>query len=609
MRKQIAKALSVLLVALTAAAIIGSADHAAAGAAPGPVVVTDRGSVRGVVASGMRSFLGIPYAAAPVGDRRWAPPAPHASWVGVRPARTFARGCPQSASLLAEPSTNEDCLHLNVFTPTDAGGQPWPVMVWIHGGGLISGDASSYLPDRLVAQGVVVVTLDYRLGVLGFLAHPALAAGKVDRASGNYGLLDQQFALRWVQRNIAVFGGDPHEVTLFGQSAGGLSVHDQLASPEDRGLFQRAIVESGGYSGSQPTLNQAESAGEAFAARVGCRVQTAVCLRRVPVAALLTAQPSFEVTPVVDGRFLTRPITAAFATGHFVHVPVIEGSTRDEFRFFVATGGLAAVPRSRYRQTISATLGVALSTASAIAERYPPGAYPSPSLALAAAATDALYGCRALEAARALSRSVPTYQYEFADEEAPRFFPGTPAFPVGAYHAAELQYLFTLRGVPSQLTGSHEDLSEAMLKLWAQFARTGSPGTDWPRVTPANPTVELLKPRPPPSRPTSPPNITARSGSRCCAKAPGRASCLRGGSSSHHADGEPSCDGAHADCRGKAAPPLDKRPDPPSALLDAPAPRLQRPQRRNERTTRLRKRRTGRRARPVRGLATVPAGR
>jgi para-nitrobenzyl esterase len=493
MRKQAVRAVLGLVVAITATESIRSADRAAAGV-PGPVVVTDRGAVRGFASGGIQSFLGIPYAAAPVGGRRWAPPAPHASWVGVRSATTFAPGCPQGASLLAEASTDEDCLYLNVFTPGGVGGKPWPVMVWIHGGGLVSGDASSYLPDRLVAQGVVVVTLDYRLGVLGFLAHPALAVGGVDRASGNYGLLDQQYALRWVQRNIAAFGGDPHEVTLFGQSAGGLSVHDQLASPEDRGLFQRAIVESGGYSGSQPTLKQAEAAGEAFAARVGCRVQTAVCLRRVPVAALLAAQPSFEVTPVVDGRFLTRTITSAFAAGRFVRVPVIEGSTRDEFRFFVVTGGLLGIPRTRYRETISAILGVGPSTAGAIAERYPPRAYSSPSVALAAAATDALYACRAHEAARALARFVPTYQYEFADEGAPRFFPAARDFPLGAYHAAELEYLFTLRGVPSLLTGSHEDLSEAMLRLWAQFARTGSPGSDWPRLTQANTAVELLTP-------------------------------------------------------------------------------------------------------------------
>jgi para-nitrobenzyl esterase len=494
MRKQIVRAVLTLVVAVATAGSMGSADQATAGSAPGPVVVTARGAVQGVVGGGTRSFLGIPYAAAPVGRRRWAPPAPHASWVGVRPATTFAPGCPQGASLLGKASADEDCLYLNVFTPGGDSGKPWPVMVWIHGGGLVSGDASSYLPDRLVAQGVVVVTPDYRLGVLGFLAHPALAVGRVDRTSGNYGLLDQQFALRWVQRNIAAFGGDPHEVTLFGQSAGGLSVHDQLASPEDRGLFQRAIVESGGYSGSQPTLKQAEAAGETFAARVGCRVQTAVCLRRVPVATLLAAQPSFQVTPVLDGRFLTRTITAAFAAGRFVRVPVIEGSTRDEFRFFVATGGLAGIPRPRYREAISATLGVAPSTANAIAEQYPPRAYSSASVALAAAATDALYACRALEAARTLARFVPTYQYEFADEDAPRFFPEAPTFPLGAYHASELQYLFTLRGVPSQLAGSHEDLSEAMLRLWAQFARTGSPGIGWPRLSQTSAAVELLTP-------------------------------------------------------------------------------------------------------------------
>jgi para-nitrobenzyl esterase len=368
-------------------------------------------------------------------------------------------------------------------------------MVWIHGGGLVSGESNDYLPFGLVARNVIVVTVNYRLGVLGFLAHPALTAESPQHASGNYGLLDQQAALRWVRRNIGLFGGNPHEVTLFGESSGGLSVHAQLASPTARGLFQRAIVESGGYSGSQPPLAAAEADGSAFAARVGCSAAGATCLRHVPVAALLANQAFFEATPVIDGHVLKRSITGAFASGRFNRMPVMEGSNHDEFRFFLATDGAPKPTAAGYGAAIGATLGLASATAARVAARYPLRRYPSSDIALAAAVTDAAFACPARAASQALSRYVPTYQYEFSDESAPRFFGGAPArFPLGAFHTAELEYVFTLRGFPSLLSGRHEQLAQAMLDRWAAFAGAGDPGSEWPRYSVTTHETESLAP-------------------------------------------------------------------------------------------------------------------
>ncbi len=483
-------------VVVVTVALLGSG--AAAGTPPsrGTLVVTAQGAIRGAVRGTTRSFLGIPYAAPPVGGLRWQPPRPHPAWTGIRNATAFGSSCPQSASPFGQQSTDEDCLFLNVFAPV--GGNGDPVMVWIHGGGLVSGEASDYVPAQLVARNVVVVTVNYRLGVLGFLAHPSLTAESPQHASGDYGLLDQQQALRWVRQNISRFGGDPRNVTIFGESAGGLSVHAQLASPTAHGLFGRAIVESGGYAGSQPSLAAAEASGRAFATRVGCRAQTAACLRHVSVASLLASQPYLDVTPVVDGSVLTRSITAAFTSGRFNRVPVIEGSNHDELRFFLAVNRAAgAVPLTPagYRAAIAATLEYTPADANTVADRYPLAAYPSPTLALGAVGTDALFACRARAAARALSRFVPTYQYEFNDRGAPFFSQvPRPSFPTGAFHAAELQYLFTLRGHRSLLSGDHEKLSQAMLDLWTAFARSGIPGAGWPRYARATGVAESLAP-------------------------------------------------------------------------------------------------------------------
>jgi para-nitrobenzyl esterase len=235
------------------------------------------------------------YAAPPDGALRWRPPRPAPRWSGVRDATQFAPHCPQPASPFGQASTSESCLFLNVFKPGRRRARRHnPVMVWIHGGALVTGESDGYLPATLVQDGVTVVTINYRLGALGFLAHPAPADAKGQ--SGDYGLMDQQAALRWVKRNIARFGGDPRNVTVFGESAGGLSTLSQVASPQARGLFEKAIVESGSYNLTQASLSSAESAGEAFAAKVGCASQTAACLRSLPVSTILANEDAAGYT-------------------------------------------------------------------------------------------------------------------------------------------------------------------------------------------------------------------------------------------------------------------------------------------------------------------------
>ena len=317
-------------------------------------------------------------------------PAP-ASWEGVRDATQFGPSCPQLTAknpYLPPGPISEDCLYLNVYAPTlrgsDEGGRP--VLVWIHGGGLVQDGARNYDGSKLAADGTVVVTINYRLGALGFLAHPALAS-RPGGPAGNYGLMDQQAALRWVQRNIAQFGGDPHNVTIAGQSAGGLSVLAQLVSPGARGLFQRAIVQSGTFALNQQPLATAEAAGETFATAVGCPDQTAACLRSVPVSDLVS-NFGVEIPGVVDGSVLTQPIGTALARGQFARVPVINGITHDEELLFVAGLGLTVsqgtniplaaplISSANYQTDIAQALGVSPARAAAIANEYPLSAYP-----------------------------------------------------------------------------------------------------------------------------------------------------------------------------------------------------------------------------------------
>ncbi len=481
----------------------GEREHSRrAGRAGGPVAGTANGAVRGLADGAVDEFLGIPYAAPPVGALRWRPPQPAASWSGVRDATQFAPHCPQLPTPFGQPSTSEDCLFLNVFTPSHRqAGSHFPVMVWIHGGALVTGESNDYDPTALVADGVTVVTINYRLGALGFLAHPALA--DANGQSGDYGLMDQQAALRWVQRNIASFGGNPHNVTIFGESAGGLSTLSQVASPQAKGLFERAIAESGSYNLTQASLATAEAAGEAFAAKAGCAAaQTAACLRSLPVSTILANEDAAGYTPNINTEVLPETLGAAFATGNFNRVPIINGTNHDEWRLFVAISELEGNPvtEANYQSMISSTLGVPAAVAAIIAAEYPLTAFSSPSVALGAVGTDAIFACPALTIDQSVSRFVPTFAYEFNDENAPENFLPPVSFPYGAAHASEIQYLMGLptAAFPGTLSAQQQQLATIMKRYWTNFATRGFPSSFrtpfWPLFNNLTQKIQSLAP-------------------------------------------------------------------------------------------------------------------
>jgi para-nitrobenzyl esterase len=491
------------------------------------IALTEQGPVRGATTATTRVFRGIPYAAAPVGDLRWRPPQRAVRRHGVLDATKFGAHCPQPAGSFGQGSAAEDCLFLNVWAPRRHGDDRKrehdgdgddddrdrdrderglrPVMVWIHGGALVTGESDDYDATRLVEQGhVIVVTINYRLGELGFLAHPALTAESPDHASGNYGLMDQQEALHWVRRNIVLFGGDPTRVTIFGESAGGLSVHTQLASPGSHGLFQRAIVQSGAYQLTQPTLAAAEAAGTAFATAAGCTDQTAACLRGLTVAQILAHQPGGVggASPTVDNKFLTQSVGAAFASGNFNRVPILEGANHDEWRLFVAITELTTgpIPAAAYPAAIQATLGVPAAVVPLFVAQYPLASYPSPALALSALGTDGIFDCNARFVEQKVSQFVPTFAYEFSDPDAPQRFLPPVSFPYAAAHASEIQYLFNLPvTIPAPaLDADQQKLAAAMISYWTTFARTGQPSSratpPFAAFSPATDTMQSLVP-------------------------------------------------------------------------------------------------------------------
>jgi para-nitrobenzyl esterase len=488
-------------VAAPAASAAAHGGQQPVGGAGGPVAGTADGAVRGLANGAVDEFLGIPYAAPPVGALRWHAPQPAASWPGVRAATAFAPHCPQPASPFGQASMSEDCLFLNVFTPShQAPGPGRPVMVWIHGGALVTGESDDYNPAALVADGVTVVTINYRLGALGFIAHPALADS--GGQSGDYGLEDQQAALRWVQRNIANFGGDPHDVTIFGESAGGLSTLSQVASPQARGLFHKAIVESGSYDLTQAPLASAEAAGETFAVKAGCASQTAACLRSLPVSTVLADEDAGGYTPNLNREVLPQTLKTAFATGDFNRVPLVIGTNHDEWRLFVGLSELEGNPvtAANYQSMISATLGVPSAVAAVIAAKYPLSAFPSPSVALGAVGTDAIFACPALTIDQSVSRYVPTFAYEFNDENAPEVFLPPVSFPYGAAHASEIQYLFDLptTAFPGTLSPPQQRLATTMKEYWTNFAKRGFPSSFgspfWPLFNRLGQRMQSLEP-------------------------------------------------------------------------------------------------------------------
>jgi para-nitrobenzyl esterase len=503
------------LAAVAAAALLASATAAGASAdstaqqdtGTGPVVSTAAGTLRGAPAGPVDEFLGIPYAAPPVGPLRWRPPRPAARWTGIREATMFAPHCPQPPSAFGVASTSENCLYLNVYTPAGAQADMGnlPVMVWIHGGSLLVGESDDYNPAGLVRHGVIVVTINYRLGALGFLADSALA-GHPGGPSGNYGLMDQQAALRWVQANIARFGGNPRNVILSGESAGGLSVLAQLTSPGARGLFSRAIVESGTYDLIQAPLATAEAAGQTFAARAGCAANTAACLRALPVSAVVDNEDFSGYQPDIDRTVLTQSIGTALASGQFDRVPVINGSNRDEWRLQVAQAQLDGAPpvtAANYQAYIASTLSVSAAAAAAIAAQYPLSAYPSPPVALGAVGTDATFACTALTVDESLSKYVPTYAYGFNDTNAPERYLPPVGYPYGAAHESEVQYLFSLSNTAfaGVLTPQQQQLAAAMKQYWTNLAKTGAPSSPalplWPRFDRTSQQIlSLVPPRP-----------------------------------------------------------------------------------------------------------------
>ena len=513
-------ALTVLALTATGATAATARDAAATlglSLRSSPVVHVDQGVVRGVAGGSGYAFLGLPYAAPPVGNLRWRPPRPRASWHRVRDASQYAPSCPQAGSLFEPPGPqSEDCLYLNVTTPTLHRNAALPVLVWIHGGGFTQDGSLNYDGTKLAAHGIVVVTINYRLGALGFLAHPALAAS--DGSAGNYGLMDQQAALRWVQANVQAFGGNPDNVTIAGQSAGGVSVLAHLTSPGSRGLFQHAIVESGAFALNQIPLAGAEAFGESFAAAVGCTDQTAECLRHVPVSTLVAPDkfPAAAIPGVVDGKVLTESIGSALAAGRFAHVPILNGINQNEELIFVAglqlavNGGMfvSAPPPTpaTYESEIASVLGVSAARASAIATEYPLAAYAAfgpdlaPTLALSTLLSDANFACPALQVDNWMSVSVPTFGYEFDDGTAPPLFTGPGFFPI-ATHSSEIQYLFDQPNAPfaTTLNPDQETLAASMRTAWANFAATGDPSSvavPWPSFNGSSNVLSLVQPQP-----------------------------------------------------------------------------------------------------------------
>jgi para-nitrobenzyl esterase len=324
--------------------------------------------------------------------------------------------------------------------------------------------------------------------------------------------MDQQAALRWVRRNVAQFGGDPRNITIAGQSAGGVAVLAHMVSPGSRGLFQRAVVQSGAFALNQQPLADAEAAGTAFAAAAGCPDQTATCLRGLPVADLVGNFPGAAIPGVVDGKVLMEPIGTALAAGRFTRVPVLNGINHDEERLFVAVldvavsgGRFVPVPtpvtNESYQPAIAAVLGVPAAEAAAVAAEYPLAAYPSSVVALSTLVADANFACPALQVDRWTSRRVPTFAYQFNDDSAPQRFAPPGALPPVATHSSEIQYLFDQPNtpVPATLNADQARLATMMRNAWARFAASGNPSTaavPWRSFNAGSTVLSLESPQP-----------------------------------------------------------------------------------------------------------------
>jgi para-nitrobenzyl esterase len=501
MRWEFARAaiLGCTLLALASVSSVGHArttDHTL-------VVATAEGNVRGSRKNGVRKFLGIPYAAPPVGSLRWRPPEAHAAWKTIFAATHMGASCPQFLPGPQTIDTAENCLFLNIYAP-DSSQHDLPVMFWIHGGAFILGSGAMVDGSVLARKyKLIVVTINYRLGALGFLALPSLAAENRTHVSGNYGLLDQQAALRWVKRNISTFGGDPGRVTIVGESAGGIRVCAQLVSPAASGLFRGAIIESGPCL-HQDTLTEGEKLGSELVAKLGCDQggSELACLRSKSAEQVRSALPgSLEGpllwAPVIDGHILPQQPADAFHSGTFNKMPLINGSNRDEGTLFIAFG--RPLPAQNYEAAIGsfATPQLLGSTSSKlngggekVSAEYPLSHYQSPSQGLTAVLGDAVFSCPIERTGQLLSGFVPTYEYEFNDRNAPATIIPHPPFLLGAYHAAEILYVFQTY-FPAGRASSAPDFSPAQQQLadrigeyWTTFIKTGHPDGGSPTWSP-----------------------------------------------------------------------------------------------------------------------------
>ncbi|MFI5956724.1 carboxylesterase/lipase family protein [Cryptosporangium sp. NPDC051539] len=519
MRSFLRRGSAVLLAVVLAAGLAacsgddssGSSTPDAVGDLNAAVVHTAGGDLRGASAEGYRSFLGVPFAAPPVGALRWRPPEPAAKWSGERDATRAGSACVQPGSIVSggdsgNGSTTEDCLYLNVYTPTagtarrtlpeQADKGKLPVMVWIHGGSYINGAGSDYGPGRLVTQGgVIVVTINYRLGAMGFLSLPGLS-GEQPLGAGTYGLLDQQAALKWVQKNIAGFGGDAKNVTLFGESAGGGSVCAQMVSPQAKGLFAKAIAESG-CALRGPTQTVADQTGTALAARLGCRgADVVACLRAKPAAAIRAASSStgtsLTYAPASGGPVLPTDMESAFDRGAMQNVPLLQGTNHDEGRLFILSLGFQSLGPELYTTALQRATGP---LAGQIAAQYPLKKYGTVGDALGAIVTDATFSCPALRTNTAAAKRSTVYAYEFNDPNAP--LPKIAGYPLKAAHAAELPYLFDLKRLGA-LPPAAQTLSRQMVSYWTSFAIDGDPNTGgvpkWAPFSPGGSTMQALVP-------------------------------------------------------------------------------------------------------------------
>lgn len=442
-----------------------AAPAAAAAAAAGPVVKVAQGPVRGAVSDRVATFQGIPFAAPPVGDLRWRPPAPPAAWSAVRDATRPGQNCTQS----------EDCLFLNVTAPANAKpGAKLPVMVWIHGGAFVIGNSiaafgAEHDGSEFAKQGVVTVTLNYRLGRAGWFAHPALTG---EGPTGNYGLMDQVAALKWVQANIGAFGGDPKNVTVFGESAGAISVLYLMLAPDARGLFHKAIGQSS-FARHQPVaLRAAEESGLKAARAAGVEGQdaaAAAALRKLPLSALPYSGPfTSRAQPIADGRYIATGIAEGFAAGRQTKVPLIIGGNSNEASLFrPQPAQLDLVPEAARPSMLAAFDPDNTGDRSRIVHR----------LATAQLITEPDRNLARLHA----KAGAPVWLYHFS-----YVTPAERATSLGAAHTAEIKYVF---GGPKQTFAPQDaPLSRAMNAYWARFAKRGDPdgagGPAWPRFAP-----------------------------------------------------------------------------------------------------------------------------